>query len=130
MLILRGRSYWFGNQDKEAAEYFKKAIALQPDYALGWAGLSDYYGKAAVDGELTPGRLTRKRNSRQGRRCNSMTRFRMRIFPWLGVSEALRLELCGRGIGSVRRAQSGFCCCTPLSGLDARPTEPHGRGSS
>jgi TolB-like protein/DNA-binding winged helix-turn-helix (wHTH) protein len=52
---LRGRYYWFGNQDKEAAEYFRKAIALQPDYALGWAGLSDYYGKAAVEGELTPG---------------------------------------------------------------------------
>jgi tetratricopeptide (TPR) repeat protein len=52
---LRGRYYWFGNQDKEAAEYFRKAIALQPDYALGWAGLSDYYGKAVIDGELTPG---------------------------------------------------------------------------
>ena len=52
---LRGRYYWFGNHDKEAAEYFRKAIALQPDYALGWVGLSDYYGKAAVEGELTPG---------------------------------------------------------------------------
>jgi TolB-like protein/DNA-binding winged helix-turn-helix (wHTH) protein len=52
---LRGRYYWFGNQDKEAAEYFRKAIALQPDYALGWVGLSDYYAKAAVSGELAPG---------------------------------------------------------------------------
>jgi TolB-like protein/DNA-binding winged helix-turn-helix (wHTH) protein len=52
---LRGRYYWFSNQDKEAAEYFRKAIALQPDYALGWVGLSDYYGKAVIEGELTPG---------------------------------------------------------------------------
>jgi TolB-like protein/DNA-binding winged helix-turn-helix (wHTH) protein len=51
---LRGRYYWFGNQGKEAAEYFKKAIALQPDYALGWVGLSDYYGAAAVGGDLPP----------------------------------------------------------------------------
>jgi TolB-like protein/DNA-binding winged helix-turn-helix (wHTH) protein len=52
---LRGRYYWFGNQGKKAAEYFRKAIALQPDYALGWVGLSDYYGAAAVSGDLPPG---------------------------------------------------------------------------
>ncbi len=51
---LRGRYYWFGFRRKQAAEYFRKAIALQPDYALGWAGLSDYYGEAAVDGDLPP----------------------------------------------------------------------------
>ena len=52
---LRGRYYWFGHQGKKAAEYFRKAIALQPDYALGWVGLSDYYGAAAVSGDLPPG---------------------------------------------------------------------------
>jgi hypothetical protein len=53
-LPLRGRYYWFGNRGKEAAEYFRKAIALQPDFALGWVGLSDYYGAAAVSGDLPP----------------------------------------------------------------------------
>lgn len=51
---LRGRYYWFAFHGKEAAEYFRKAIALQPDYALGWVGLSDYYGVAAVMGHLPP----------------------------------------------------------------------------
>jgi TolB-like protein/DNA-binding winged helix-turn-helix (wHTH) protein/Tfp pilus assembly protein PilF len=55
---LRGRYYWFSfhgkEHGKEAAEYFRKAIALQPDYALGWVGLSDYYGVAAVMGNMPP----------------------------------------------------------------------------
>ena len=51
---LRGRYYWFAYRSKEAAEYFRKAIALQPDYASGWVGLSWYYAAAAVRGEMTP----------------------------------------------------------------------------
>jgi len=51
---LRGRYLWFRGQREEAAKNFKEAVALQPDYALGWAGLSDYYGEAAAGGALNP----------------------------------------------------------------------------
>jgi TolB-like protein len=45
---LRGRYIWFAGSNEEAGKYFKKAIELQPDYALGWAGLSWYYGVAGL----------------------------------------------------------------------------------
>jgi TolB-like protein/DNA-binding winged helix-turn-helix (wHTH) protein len=51
---LRGRYLWFRGQGEEAAKNFRKAVELQPDYALGWAGLADYYGEAAADGALNP----------------------------------------------------------------------------
>jgi tetratricopeptide (TPR) repeat protein len=51
---LRGRYLWFRGQREEAAKNFRKAVELQPDYALGWTGLADYYGEAAADGALNP----------------------------------------------------------------------------
>jgi TolB-like protein/DNA-binding winged helix-turn-helix (wHTH) protein len=51
---LHGRYLWFASKNDEAGEYFKKAVALQPDYAPGWSGLSEYYGAGAVDGLLDP----------------------------------------------------------------------------
>lgn len=51
---LRGRYLWFLFNYDEAAKYFKKATELQPDYALGWAGLADYYGAGSVGGGLDP----------------------------------------------------------------------------
>jgi TolB-like protein/DNA-binding winged helix-turn-helix (wHTH) protein len=51
---LRGRYLWFRGQGEEAAKNFRKAVELQPDYALGWTGMADYYGEAAVDGALNP----------------------------------------------------------------------------
>jgi TolB-like protein/DNA-binding winged helix-turn-helix (wHTH) protein len=51
---LRGRYLWFRGQREEAAKDFKKAVALQPDYALGWTGLADYYAEAAADGAMNP----------------------------------------------------------------------------
>ncbi len=42
----RGR-YFYGKQNKESFEkalgYFRKAIELDPDYALAWAGIADCY---------------------------------------------------------------------------------------
>src|SRR5262249_5024051 len=41
---LHGRYLWFVSDYEASAEYFKKAIEIQPDYAPGWSGLADYYG--------------------------------------------------------------------------------------
>jgi TolB-like protein len=51
---LRGRYLWFRGQNEEAGKYFRKATELQPDYALGWSGLSIYYGLGSFGGELSP----------------------------------------------------------------------------
>lgn len=51
---LRGRYLWFTDRMKESGQYFRKAIEIQPDYALGWAGLSDYYGENVAFGSLDP----------------------------------------------------------------------------
>jgi TolB-like protein/DNA-binding winged helix-turn-helix (wHTH) protein len=54
---LRGRYFWFSDNDASAAIYFQKAIQLQPDYAAAWSGLSDYYGGHAVGGIAPPQEL-------------------------------------------------------------------------
>jgi TolB-like protein/DNA-binding winged helix-turn-helix (wHTH) protein len=51
---LRGRYLWFRGQREEAGKNFRKAVELQPDYALGWTGLADYYGDAAGSGAMNP----------------------------------------------------------------------------
>lgn len=51
---LRGRYYWISFKTSKAGEYFKKAVELQPDYALGWSGLADFYGRSAMTGEGPP----------------------------------------------------------------------------
>ena len=51
---LRGRYLWFRGQREEAGKNFRKSVELQPDYALGWTGLADYYGEAAGDGAMNP----------------------------------------------------------------------------
>ncbi|MGC2161679.1 MAG: winged helix-turn-helix domain-containing protein [Silvibacterium sp.] len=51
---LRGRYLWFGGLNEEAYKYFERAVALQPDYALAWAGVADYYGAGMAVGALDP----------------------------------------------------------------------------
>ncbi len=51
---LHGRYLWFTSQYEKSADYFREATELQPDYALGWAGLADYYGAGTVEGQLDP----------------------------------------------------------------------------
>ena len=51
---LQGRYLWYAGNIDAALPYFKKAVELQPDYALAWAGLSSYYGAGAMFGSLDP----------------------------------------------------------------------------
>jgi TolB-like protein/DNA-binding winged helix-turn-helix (wHTH) protein len=51
---LRGRYLWFTGDNNEAGRYFRKATELQPDYALGWAGVADYYGQGVFGAGLAP----------------------------------------------------------------------------
>ena len=51
---LRGRYLWFNDKTAKSGEYFRRATELQPDYALGWSGLSIYYGASALVGILSP----------------------------------------------------------------------------
>jgi len=53
---LKGRYYW--NNPRlgyhKSREHFQQAIDLDPTYALGYAGLSHYYGFAAANGMAAP----------------------------------------------------------------------------
>ncbi len=51
---LHGYYLWLAGRNQDAEAYFEKAVQIQPDYALGWAGISDYYGAGAVDALLDP----------------------------------------------------------------------------
>jgi TolB-like protein/DNA-binding winged helix-turn-helix (wHTH) protein len=51
---LRGRYIWFTGNNEDAGPFLRRATELQPDYALGWAGLSAYYGAGVLGGQLAP----------------------------------------------------------------------------
>ena len=51
---LHGIYLWFGDHMEESGAWFQKAIDLQPDYALAWAGLADYYGEGIATSVLDP----------------------------------------------------------------------------
>jgi TolB-like protein/DNA-binding winged helix-turn-helix (wHTH) protein len=42
---------WYRGQYQESYPYFRKAVEIQPDYGLGWAGLGFYYGARADGGD-------------------------------------------------------------------------------
>ena len=48
---LRGQYLWMVGRNEEAGQYFQKAVEIQPDYAAGWAGLSEYLDLKAMSGE-------------------------------------------------------------------------------
>ena len=51
---LRGHYFWAVGRNEDAARYYRQAVDIQPDYALGWTGLADYYAQGAVLGQLDP----------------------------------------------------------------------------
>jgi TolB-like protein/DNA-binding winged helix-turn-helix (wHTH) protein/Flp pilus assembly protein TadD len=56
-LYLRGRYFW--NQltpatNTRAIEYFERSIALDPDYALAWAGISQTLVGSPINGDADP----------------------------------------------------------------------------
>ena len=56
-LYLQGRFYWNKREEKEfrkAVEYYQQAIALDPNYALAYAGLADAYALLATFGFMPP----------------------------------------------------------------------------
>jgi TolB-like protein/DNA-binding winged helix-turn-helix (wHTH) protein len=50
---LLGRYFWFRGNNVRSGEYFEKALRLQPDYALAWDGLADFY-EVKAGGTMPP----------------------------------------------------------------------------
>ena len=62
-LFLQGRYYWHKGTDEariESGEYFQRAIEKDPNYALAYAELSDYYAVTAFYGQMPPKEALRK----------------------------------------------------------------------
>jgi TolB-like protein/DNA-binding winged helix-turn-helix (wHTH) protein/Tfp pilus assembly protein PilF len=51
---LRGHYYWVVGRNEDAGRYYQRAVQIQPDYALGWTGLADYYAMGALSGKVDP----------------------------------------------------------------------------
>lgn len=51
---LRGRYLIIAFRYDEATQYFKKATEIDPNYALGWAGLATSYCQSAMHGSVDP----------------------------------------------------------------------------
>jgi len=51
---LRGHYSWVVGRNEDAGRYYRQAVQIQPDYALGWTGLADYYAIEALRGEVDP----------------------------------------------------------------------------
>jgi len=54
--FIRGRGLFFqrGPRLPPAVEYFKRAVTLDPKYALAWSGLADVYNMAGFYGLASP----------------------------------------------------------------------------
>jgi TolB-like protein/DNA-binding winged helix-turn-helix (wHTH) protein len=51
---LRGHYSWVVGRNEDARRYYQRAVDIQPDYALGWTGLADYYAMGALKGDVDP----------------------------------------------------------------------------
>ncbi len=62
-LYLQGRYYWHKGTDEariKSGDYFQRAIERDPNYALAYAGLADYYAVMAFYGQMPPKEALRK----------------------------------------------------------------------
>ncbi len=56
-LYLRGRYYWnhfTPATNKLAVEYYQRAVALDPKYALAWSGLADVFMGGPINSDVSP----------------------------------------------------------------------------
>ncbi len=51
---LHGRYLWYSGSNESARGYFRKAVEIQPDYALGWTGVSVCFAGGTFEGNLDP----------------------------------------------------------------------------
>ena len=51
---LRGGYAWIVGRNEDAGRYYQRAVDIQPDYALGWTGLADFYAMGALSGQVDP----------------------------------------------------------------------------
>jgi len=51
---LRGHYEWVVGRNESAGKYFQQAVQIQPDYALGYTGLADYYAVQALRDSVDP----------------------------------------------------------------------------
>ncbi len=56
-LYLRGRYFWHQlspQTTRRATEFYSRATAIDPQYALAWSGLADAYAAAPINGDAPP----------------------------------------------------------------------------
>ena len=51
---LRGHYSWVVGRNGDAGRYYQQAVQIQPNYALGWTGLADFYAMEAIRGSVDP----------------------------------------------------------------------------
>jgi TolB-like protein/DNA-binding winged helix-turn-helix (wHTH) protein/Flp pilus assembly protein TadD len=106
---LRGRN--FANQRTPAAtqkaiEYFGRATALDPNYALAWAGLSEVYGSSAINGDAPPLDV--------GPRARHAAANAMRSDPNLAEAQFAMAYVNWMLEWNWTAAEAGFRCATAL----------------
>src|SRR5277367_3730410 len=51
---LHGHYSWVVGRNEDAGRFYQRAVDIQPDYALDWTGLADYYAMGALGGVADP----------------------------------------------------------------------------
>ncbi len=105
---LHGNYLWLSDHMDQSGAWFQKAIDLQPDYALAWAGLADYYGEGIAGDVLDP------RTSIASGGAGSRTRARTGSEPAPGA-RGHGCHVPHRSMGLGRRRPGDSPCDQPRS---------------